>query len=169
MLRREPAARLLVGMMGAELAALGMLDVLYVVLALGVLDIGQSGAGYLNAAFGLGGALAIAVTVSLVGRRRLMPPLLGALGAWTAGIRAAGRLADRRHRVARARGGGRRPRPLRRRGADAAPAHGARRGPGAGLRGAGGPGIAALAVGLPPRLPRSSPSAAAAPRSWASG
>ena len=85
-LRREPAARLLVGMMGAELAALGMLDVLYVVLALGVLDIGQSGAGYLNAAFGLGGALAIVVTVLLVGRRRLMPALLGALGAWTAGF-----------------------------------------------------------------------------------
>jgi MFS family permease len=82
--RREPAARLLVGMLGAELAAVGMLDVLYVVLALGVLDIGQSGAGYLNAAFGLGGALAIAVTISLVGRRRLMPAVLGALGAWTA-------------------------------------------------------------------------------------
>jgi MFS family permease len=82
--RREPAARLLVGMLTAELAALGMLDVLYVVLALGVLDIGQSGAGYLNAAFGLGGALAIAVTISLVGRRRLMPAVLGALGAWTA-------------------------------------------------------------------------------------
>ena len=81
---KEPAARLLVGMLGAEFAALGMLDVVYVVLALDVLDIGQSGAGYLNAAFGLGGALAIGVTISLVGRSRLMPAVLASLGVWTA-------------------------------------------------------------------------------------
>jgi hypothetical protein len=83
---REPAARLLVGMLAAEFAALGMLDVIYVALALDVLDIGQSGAGYLNAAFGLGGALGIAVTVSLVGRARLMPAVLVALGVWTAAL-----------------------------------------------------------------------------------
>ncbi len=81
---KEPSARLLVGMLGAEYAALGMLDVLYVVLALDVLDIGQSGAGYLNGAFGLGGALAIGVTVSLVGRPRLMPAVLASLAVWTA-------------------------------------------------------------------------------------
>lgn len=81
---KEPAARLLIGMLGAELAALGMLDVLYVVLALDVLDIGQGGAGYLNAVFGLGGVLAIGVTVSLVGRRRLMPAVLASLAVWTA-------------------------------------------------------------------------------------
>jgi len=69
-------------MLGAEFAALGMLDVLYVVLALGLLDMGQSGAGYLNAAFGLGGALGIGVTVSLVGRPRLMPALLASLLVW---------------------------------------------------------------------------------------
>jgi MFS family permease len=83
---REPAARLLVGMLAAEFAALGMLDVIYVALALDVLDIGQSGAGYLNAAFGLGGALGIAVTVSLVGRARLMPAVLVALAVWTASL-----------------------------------------------------------------------------------
>jgi MFS family permease len=80
----EPAARLLVGLLGAEFAALGMLDVLFVILALDVLDIGESGAGFLNAAFGLGGALAIAVTVSLVGRARLMPAVLVSLVVWTA-------------------------------------------------------------------------------------
>ncbi|MEA2422312.1 MAG: hypothetical protein QOF55_1411 [Thermoleophilaceae bacterium] len=83
---REPAARLLVGMLAAEFAALGMLDVIYVALALDVLAIGQSGAGYLTAAFGLGGALGIAATVSLVGRARLMPAVLAALAVWGASL-----------------------------------------------------------------------------------
>ena len=38
-----------------------------------MLDLGGSGAGYLNAAFGAGGVLGIAATATLVGRRRLMP------------------------------------------------------------------------------------------------
>lgn len=79
---REPSARTLVGLLGAEQIALGMLDVLYVVLAVSVLEMGDGGAGYLNAAFGLGGALAIAVTATLVGRARLIPAILGALVVW---------------------------------------------------------------------------------------
>ncbi len=79
---REPSARTLVGLLGAEQIALGMLDVLYVVLAVSVLGMGDGGAGYLNAAFGLGGALAIAVTATLVGRARLIPAILGALVVW---------------------------------------------------------------------------------------
>jgi MFS family permease len=83
-LRAEPGARLLVGLLAAEFAALGALDVLYVVLALSVLDLGQSGAGYLNAAFGVGGVLAIGATVALVGRPRLLGPLVAGVGAWCA-------------------------------------------------------------------------------------
>ena len=79
MLAREPAARLLVGVLASQYVLIGALDVLFVVLAIGVLDLGGSGAGYLNAAFGAGGVLGIGVTVTLVGRRRLAPPL--ALGA----------------------------------------------------------------------------------------
>ncbi len=79
---REPSARTLVGLLGAEQIALGMLDVLYVVLAVGALGMGDGGAGYLNAAFGLGGVLGIAVTASLVGRARLMPAIIVSLGAW---------------------------------------------------------------------------------------
>ena len=81
---REPAARTLVGLLGAEQIALGMLDVLYVVLAVGALGMGDGGAGYLNAAFGLGGALGIAVTASLVGRARLMPAIVLSLAVWAA-------------------------------------------------------------------------------------
>ncbi len=81
-LRREPAARLLVGLLGSQYVAIGMLDVLYVVLAIDTLGIGEGGAGYLNAAFGAGGALGIGVTASLVGRARLMPAVVTSLGVW---------------------------------------------------------------------------------------
>src|SRR5689334_10871257 len=84
MLSREPAARALVELLGAQFVAIGALDVLYVVLALSVLDLGGSGAGYLNAAFGAGGVAGLAVTASLVGRRRLLPPLLLGVAVWGA-------------------------------------------------------------------------------------
>jgi MFS family permease len=84
LLHREPAARLLVGLLGAQYVAIGMLDVLYVVLAIDSLGMGQGGAGYLNAAFGAGGALGIAVTASLVGRARLMPAVITSLVVWGA-------------------------------------------------------------------------------------
>ena len=82
MLREEPQARLLVGLLGSQWVAIGMLDVLYVVLAIGTLGMGQGGAGFLNAAFGAGGVLGIAFTASLVGRARLMPAVMVSLGVW---------------------------------------------------------------------------------------
>jgi CRP-like cAMP-binding protein len=84
LLGREPAARTLVGVLSAQFVAIGALDVLYVVLAISVLDLGGSGAGYLNAAFGAGGVAGIAVTVALIGRRRLMPALVLAVVVWGA-------------------------------------------------------------------------------------
>ena len=83
-MRREPAARLLVGLLGSQYVAIGMLDILYVVLAIDTLGMGQGGAGYLNAAFGAGGALGIGVTASLVGRARLMPAVVASLAVWAA-------------------------------------------------------------------------------------
>jgi MFS family permease len=63
----------------------GASDVLIVVLALDILAIGDAGAGYLNAALGLGGVLGSVVAASLVGARRLAPALvLGAAVAATA-------------------------------------------------------------------------------------
>src|SRR4029078_11527577 len=63
---------------------LGALGVLYVVLAISVLDLGGSGAGYLNAAFGAGGVAGRDVTAALVGRRRLLPPLVLGVLVWGA-------------------------------------------------------------------------------------
>jgi len=84
LLAKEPATRTLVALLGGQFIAIGGLDVLYVVLAISVLDLGGSGAGYLNAAFGAGGVAGIAVTVSLIGRRRLMPALVLGILAWGA-------------------------------------------------------------------------------------
>jgi Cyclic nucleotide-binding domain len=84
LVRREPEARLLLGLLAAEAVAIGALDVVFVVLAVSLLDLGGSGAGYLNAAFGAGGVLGIAATAALVGRRYLTPAL--AAGAVTWGV-----------------------------------------------------------------------------------
>src|SRR4029079_19832411 len=43
-----------------------------------------SAAGYLTAAFGAGGLAGIAVTAALVGRRRLLPPLVLGVLVWGA-------------------------------------------------------------------------------------
>jgi hypothetical protein len=74
----DRAARVLVGLLGAQFVLIGALDVMFVVLAIRVLGIGGSGAGYLNAAFGAGGVLGILVTIRLIGRARLGPPLTAA-------------------------------------------------------------------------------------------
>jgi hypothetical protein len=71
--------RLLVLFLVAQCVAIGAIDIIAVVLALDVLDIGESGVGYLNAALGAGGLLGAAAAVTLIGRRHLVPPLL--LGA----------------------------------------------------------------------------------------
>ena len=81
-LKRQRDPRFLVLLLGAQFVAIGALDVLYVVLAVGVLDLGESWAGYLNAAFGAGGALGIVATAALVGRSRLLRPLVAGLALW---------------------------------------------------------------------------------------
>ena len=85
---RDRPSALLVGLLGAQYIAIGALDVLYVVLAVGVLGHEGGTAGYLNAAFGLGGVVGVAVTVALVGRRRLAPALLAGLVLWAAALAA---------------------------------------------------------------------------------
>ena len=82
----EPGPRALIWLLGVESLAIGALDVLYVVLAVGVLHHGGSTAGYLNAAFGAGGVAGVAATVALVGRRRLAPALLAGLALWAAAL-----------------------------------------------------------------------------------
>src|SRR5439155_12849443 len=82
LVREEPEARLLLGLLAAESVAIGALDVVYVVLAISLLDLGGSDAGYLNAAFGAGGVAGIVATATLVGRKRLTPALAAGALTW---------------------------------------------------------------------------------------
>jgi MFS family permease len=77
-LRRERGTATLVGVLTSQSLYVGALDVLFVVLAIDELGMGNSGVGVLNAAFGAGGLLAVIVTLGLVGRRRLAPALIAA-------------------------------------------------------------------------------------------
>ncbi len=67
---RERRMRLLVGLFSAQTFVDGMLSVLIVVIALKLLDTGQSGVGFLNSAVGIGGLLGALAAAALVGRGR---------------------------------------------------------------------------------------------------
>jgi MFS family permease len=76
-LRRERPVLLLVLVMSAGAVVMGALDVLFVAVAVDLLRQGAAWAGFLGAAFGLGGIVGALGTVILVGRRRLTPSLAG--------------------------------------------------------------------------------------------
>ena len=84
MVLRDPAARLLTGLVAAEYVLVGMMDILLVVLALDVLRMSDAGPGLLNSAIGVGGLLGATLTVVLIGARRLAPHLVA--GAVVAGV-----------------------------------------------------------------------------------
>jgi MFS family permease len=70
-LRREPGATLLLLVGGAQYFLIGMLDVLYAVLAIELLGVGSSGVGLLSSTFGVGALVGAAGAVALAGRGRL--------------------------------------------------------------------------------------------------
>jgi MFS family permease len=72
---RSGDTRLVVGILSLRMVVIGALDVLFILLALEVFDIGESGAGLLNAALGLGVVVGGAITFTFVGRQRLAPVL----------------------------------------------------------------------------------------------
>jgi MFS family permease len=84
MLREQPGVIAVIAVLTSEYIAEGAMDVLEVVLALKVLSLGNSGVGYLAAAFGAGAILGGALTVALVGRQRLVGVLLAAGVVWGA-------------------------------------------------------------------------------------
>jgi MFS family permease len=72
---RERDQRLVVGLLAGQEMIAGAFDVLLVVIALGLLGLPPSGAGYLAAALGAGGLLGGLWAVGLVGRRHLAAAL----------------------------------------------------------------------------------------------
>ena len=73
----EPSLRLVVGLLSAGSFVEGAVDVLIVLLAVELLDIGGQGVGWLNAAWGIGGLVAGAAAIALLGRGRLAAGLAG--------------------------------------------------------------------------------------------
>jgi MFS family permease len=74
--RSDKSLRLLVGLQASQYILVGALDMLFVVLAISVLGMGESGAGYLQSAVGAGGLVGASLTTLLVARQRLAPTLM---------------------------------------------------------------------------------------------
>jgi MFS family permease len=89
-LRDEPHPRLLVTMFAAQTLVRGSLNVLIVVAAINLLEIGAPGVGYLTSAIGVGGLIGSVVTLSLVGRSRLAVPFGTGIVVWGLPIAAIG-------------------------------------------------------------------------------
>ena len=88
----ERGARTIVFLYFCQTVVAGALRVLIVVTALDLLDVGNSGLGFLNAAMGVGGVIGVAIAFALIGRRRLASDFglglcligagLGLIGVW---------------------------------------------------------------------------------------
>jgi MFS family permease len=82
--REHPEIRLLVGLYAVDSLAQGIFDVLVVIAAIELLGLGESGAGWLNAAWGVGGVLGGVAALALLGRGRLASGVT--VGMATAGL-----------------------------------------------------------------------------------
>jgi MFS family permease len=78
-LAREPGLRVLVTLMVSQTLVAGALNVLIVVTALQLLDLGEEGVGFLNSAVGIGGLVGAIVSAALIGRRLTSNFLVGML------------------------------------------------------------------------------------------
>jgi CRP-like cAMP-binding protein len=76
-LAREPGLRLLVFLLVSQTLVAGALNVLIVVTALQLLELGEEGVGFLNSAVGIGGLLGAVLSAALIGRRLTTNFVLG--------------------------------------------------------------------------------------------
>ena len=80
-LAREPGLRVLVLLLAAQTLVAGALNVLIVVAALDLLDLGEEGVGFLNSAVGIGGLVGAVASAVLI-RRRLTSNFLVGILLW---------------------------------------------------------------------------------------
>ncbi len=78
------ALRVLIGLLTAQTFVAGLVMVYMVVIAIETLDLGDSGVGYLNAAFGVGALIGALAALGLTGAKRLSPGFLFGLCLWGA-------------------------------------------------------------------------------------
>lgn len=74
--------RILLGLFSAQTLVAGALTVLIVVMAFELLDLGESGVGWLNSAIGVGALVGSIAALSLAGMRRLSPAFIGGVVLW---------------------------------------------------------------------------------------
>jgi MFS family permease len=86
--------RVLVGLLAATTLVVGALEVLTVLMALELLDLGQSGVGWLSTAFGVGALLGAVGATGLVGVRRLSLPFVAGVLLWGVPVALIGVTAD---------------------------------------------------------------------------
>ena len=84
----DPDARLIVGLLTAGMFMAGAADVLFVLFALDLLEMGESGVGILAAGFGVGSIVAGALTFALVGRIHLAAVAAAGALAWGVAVAA---------------------------------------------------------------------------------
>jgi hypothetical protein len=87
-------ARLVIGLMSARMLMIGAADVLFVLMALDLLGMGEPGAGILNAALGAGTIVGGAVSFMLVGRTRLASVAASGACLWGLALGISGWLAS---------------------------------------------------------------------------
>lgn len=92
---REGGAGVLIGLLSAQAVVVGSVEILLVVLAIDMLHLGDSGVGFLNAAFGAGSAFGAIAAALLVSRRRLAPSLVAAALTWAVALSLIGLLPTR--------------------------------------------------------------------------
>ncbi len=86
---RDPDGRLIVGLLTARMVMIGAADVIFVLMAFGLLGSGQPGVGVLSAALGAGTIAGGALTIAFAGRGRFAVLALGGAFAWSVGLVAA--------------------------------------------------------------------------------
>jgi MFS family permease len=78
----EPALRVLLSLYCVQALVGGAFNVLVVVAALDLLELGEAGVGWLNAAFGIGGLLGAVLSLALLARRRLASDFMFGILLW---------------------------------------------------------------------------------------
>jgi MFS family permease len=81
---QTPDLRVLIGAIAAQTLVAGALQVLIIVVAIEVVDVGESGVGFLYAVFGVGALCGAVVGLSLAGVRRLSIPFMIGAVLWSA-------------------------------------------------------------------------------------
>ena len=79
---RDPRLRILLTLFSAQTLVAGANSVLIVIMALDLLELGESGVGFLNSAFGVGALLGSIAALSLAGVARLTPAFVFGVLLW---------------------------------------------------------------------------------------